>query len=207
MIKDIIPIIYNYFQLFLLVPFICLVAIMMTKKTNEMSGLKSLIFCWVVLLTAFVPTIIISQANILYDEMEIWSEENGKATVSSIKYGAGTIYESKVVGNEKVNIKIPYGINRKICLMAENSCKINMQIEKAGYEDSYVIDGGNVENNLMIYSNTPKMKLLFLLCIKVFMVTIITFFTFEILKYIQYLIKICSKNKHMFERGGGIGMN
>lgn len=189
MIGELVLVVFNYFQLFLLVSFIIIVDIIMSKTIKGVyGGIKSSIFCCTAALVTFMPAVSISQAYICYDEMEIWIEDGEEAAVKGIDFGAGIAYVDKVLDNEKDIIRIPYGVERKIYVTSRDGCKINMQIEKAGYKDSYFISGENVENALTIYTDTPKIELIFVLCIKILLVITISGLIFEILKWIAMLV-------------------
>lgn len=197
--KEIVMILYNYFQLFLLVPFIIMVDMIKTKRMKEAGILKTLVLLWVVFIIAFIPAIFISRTCIFYDEMTVWLEEEGQATIQNIDFVAGTINKDEVFGNEKIHIGIPYGAERKICIISDENCRVNMQMEKYDYEDSYAILGDNKENVLTIYTDTPGIKLVFELLVKILLVIFITTLVFEMVHKIMKMILV---HRQTYIRGG-----
>lgn len=199
--KEIVLILYNYFQLFLLVPLIMLVCIARTKKMEKAGSLRTTVLLWVVFIVAFIPAIGISRTGIFHDEMTVWLEEEGQATINTIDFGAGITSKNMVLGHEPIHIKIPYGAERKIYITSSGSCRVNMQMERYGYRDSYAMLGENAENILTIYTDTPGIKLVFELFVKIFLVILITSLLFEVIYRILGTLLILRANVYS---GGGL---
>lgn len=202
MVKEAIQIIYNYFQLFILVPCIVIVILTRSKRLRWNNGLKVSIFGWTAAMISFLFAIEISQTYLFYDNLVMRVNNDAHVMVSSIEFGAGTVFVDMDLGREETCIRLPYGIERKIYVASDGDCQVSMSIDKAGYEDSYDILG-DTQNGLTIYTDTPKVKLLLELVVKVILLIIIANLIFSALKWgMQTRVIQMVRNT-----GGGISMS
>lgn len=199
MIGDVIILVYNYFQLFILIPFVLGVDIVRSKRIKWNHTMTYLVSGGIVAMLSLILAIGISRTYFLNDELEIWVDGEGGAEIESIDYGSGTVFLDALISQEKSAIKLPYGIDRKINITAKNKCQVNLQISKVGYEDKYVITD-NSKNGLTIYTDTSKLKLLVELLVKVCLVVVGTNIIFEITKLLG---KIASSRRWECMFGGG----
>jgi hypothetical protein len=186
---------YNYFQLFILSAVI-IVCIAIGKK-NKQHGIKSLLSNICVFMAALLIAIPISGVNLFYDEMKISVENNMSATLDSVDFGGGIQYVGQDIESEEVSIKIPCGTERTVNMFSEEDCKVDIKIEKLGYNDSYILRGGADKERLPIYVDSYKGEMLVTILAKIVFMVIVTIVLGIIINkalYCAYKKSICLNN-------------
>lgn len=97
MIKEIIPIVYNYFQLFIIVLVVIVNTVLRSRRLNWSSSLKVLLLGASTITITFIVAIPLARSPLFFDKMDIWLDKEQTATIDSIDFWGVSYLSIKIL--------------------------------------------------------------------------------------------------------------